>query len=337
MLDPVPHQGATATLQNRDSYQRQTGPLQVQTGTRPLAPRPTMDAEALRASAEATLGKARKSIANLEPRIELLLRSCEAANLPVPGVAIGQYKHPISPKGEQIVTYLVTVYHGNPPLAKTVQVVAFRFQDAVNVVDRTQVAMEGQVLTEPLVEELRLKCFYLARFHEEFKGDKVLSQLFPPPQTVQGKPTGATGQQQAPLSTVERLKLKQAREAVLHKAEILAANLAPKMEIMRLTLEMLDKPQGLNIGALFTPETRQARFIAMGIGADKALVGQLREAFQLYNQLQEQLKEARKGGEVEELKETIFPLSRLAITCRKHAVLKDLFPVSDESLVPEEE
>ena len=62
----------------------------------------------------------------------------------------------------------------------------------------------------------------------------------------------------APLTTVERLKLKQQREAVMHKAEILRAGLKPKMEILDMTLEMLDNPKGMNIGALFTPQTRTA-------------------------------------------------------------------------------
>ena len=63
----------------------------------------------------------------------------------------------------------------------------------------------------------------------------------------------------------ERLKAKQARQALLHKAEILASKLGPKMEVLKLTLEHMEKP-GLHIGALFTPATRQARMIALGLG-----------------------------------------------------------------------
>jgi hypothetical protein len=330
--------GQQAPLQNRDTYQRQTGLLQPQTGTRPLTPRPNMDAGALRATTEGVIGKARKSLTNLEPRIELLMRSCQAAKLPMPGVDFQGFKHPLSPKGEQIIAYLQTVYQGNPPMAKNVQVVVFRYHDAGKVVERAQSAIDTESMEPQLLEELKLKCFYLARFHEEFKGDRVLSQLFPPPQTMPGKAPGAPGQPAAPMSTVERLKLKQAREAVLHKAEILAANLAPKMEILRLALEMLDSGKAaMNVGALFTPETRQARFVAMGVASDKALVGQLREVFKLYGQLQDKLKEARRGGEIDELKETVYPLGRLALTFKKHPILKDIFPLGEDMQFPEED
>ena len=291
-----------------------------------------MDAGALRATAEGVIAKARKSIANLEPRVELLTRSCQAANLPLPGVDLGPFKHPLSPKGEQIIAYLQSIYQGKPPLAKTVQVVVFRFYDAEKAVDGAQTAIDTDTLQAPLLEELKLKCFYLARFHEEFKGDRVLSQLFPAPQTMPGKPGPAPGgQPAAPLSTVERLKLKQAREAVLHKAEILAANLAPKMAILTAALDMISQGKAaMNVGALFTPESRQARMVAMGVGGDKAMVAQLKEVQTLYAELQNKLKEARKGGEIDELKETVYPLGRLALTFKKHPMLKDLFPLGDD-------
>lgn len=339
MLAQVRKKGPTLTLQNRDTYQRQTGMLTPQEGTKPLAPRPQMDAGVLRATTEGVINKARKSITNLEPRIELLERSCEAANLPVPGVEIGNYKHPLSPKGEQIVTYLQGVYRANPPLAKTVQVVVFRFHDAERVVNRAQGAIDADSMEVQLLEELKLKCFYLARFHEEFKGDRVLSQLFPAPATAQVKAGPQPGAAPpAPMSTVERLKLKQAREAVLHKAEILAANLAPKMEILKAALEMAEQGKAaMNVGAMFTPETRQARFVAMGVGADKALVAQLKEAHRLFGQLQDKLKEARKGGDIDELKETVYPLGRLSVTFKKHAMLKDLFPLGEDMSFPDED
>ena len=83
--------------------------------------------------------------------------------------------------------------------------------------------------------------------------------------------------------------------------------------------------------------TRQARFVAMAIGADKALVAQLMEAYKLFGQLQDKLKEARKGGDVEELKSTVYPLGRLSVTFKKHAILKDLFPLGEDLAFPEEE
>lgn len=307
-----------------------------QAGTTPLrnsGTRPLVDRAALRANTEAMITKGRQSLTNLEPRIELLMRSCLSADLAMPGVEVGDFKHPLSPKGEQIVAYLVSAYRQSAAIARSVQVAVFRFQDAAKTTDRAEAALAENTLQPALLEELKLKLFYLTRYHEEFKADRVLSQLFPAPQTaaLPQKP-GGTGQ----LSTVERLKAKQAQQALLHKAELLASRLAPKMEIIVLTLEMLDKPQGLNMGSLFTPTTRQARLISMGISTNPTLIEQLRETRALFAKLQELLPEARKTGEIDALKETIFPLSKLALTLRGHAMLKELFPLGEQDLFPPE-
>jgi hypothetical protein len=110
------------------------------------------------------------------------------------------------------------------------------------------------------------------------------------------------------------------------------------MEVLRLALEMMDQGKAaMNVGALFTPETRQARFVAMGVSADKALVVQLHEAYKLFGQLQDKLRDARKGGDIDELKETVYPLGRLSVTFKKHAMLKDLFPLGEDMSFPDEE
>lgn len=325
---------------NRDSFQRQTGMLNNGRGTAPLGgaargTRPLMDGAALRALTEDMLGKARTSLDNLRPRIELLLRACERAALPVPGVEPAPYAHPLSPKGEQIVGYLVATFQAKPELAREVQVGVFRYHDAAKVTESTSKALEEGFLTQPQLEELKLKLFYLSRYHEEFKGDKVLSQLFPPPQTSQS--AGAAGAKPAATqaqSMVDRLKQKQAREAILSRSEILAANLQPKMATVSLVLRMSDDPK-LNLGALFDPTTRQARLIALAMRSNAEALGQLREAHRLYELLQGQLADARAGGEVEPLKATAMPLGQLALACQKHALLKDLFPLSDQALFPE--
>ena len=105
-----------------------------------------------------------------------------------------------------------------------------------------------------------------------------------------------------------------------------------------MALEMLQQGKAaMNVGALFTPDTRQARFVAMAIGADKALVAQLMEAYKLFGQLQDKLKDARKGGDVEMLKSTVYPLGRLSVTFKKHAILKDLFPLGEDLAFPDDD
>jgi hypothetical protein len=321
-------------LQNRDSFQRQTGLLHKQAGTMPLnrTTKPLLDAGALRAQTEEMLGKARESLENLEARIELLLHACVQANLPVPGLENPTFKHALSPKGEQIVNYLQGVFREPESIVREVQVGVFRYYEAVRAVEKVQEAYDNDTLRQEMLEELRLKLFYLTRYHADFKGDRVLSQLFPPPQTMA---TGAA--KPAMLSTVDRLKQKQAREAVLHKAEILRASLQPKMEIVALTLDMLENPKGFNIGALFTPTTRTARLLTLGLGGATDVIEQLKQARELYGQLEKELAVARNGGEVEQLKQVIYPLGRLAVDCSKHPMLRDVFPLGETDLFPAEE
>lgn len=323
-------------LQNRDTFQRQTGLLNQQGGTRPLkspGTRPLTDPNAVKAQVEALLAKGEATLKGLEPRIEFLMRACQAVSLPLPGVELNGFKHPLSPKGEQIIQYMSGVLTTNQALARQVQVVTFRYQEAVKASEMAASALQQDILRPDLLEDLKLKLFYMSRVHEEFKGDPVLKQVFPPPQTVTGPGAGKPG---APMSTVDRLKAKQARQALLTKAEVLANNLAPKIEIVRMALENLEQ-KGLNLGAFFTPETRQARMVAMGISTKPELVDQLKQTHALFLKLQEALPEARKpDSDLEPLKAIIQPLSQLAVSCQKHAVLKDLFPLGEKELFPDQ-
>lgn len=324
-------------LSNRDSFQRQTGLLHQAGGTKPLraTTKQLVDPLALRQQTEEILEKSRASLETLQPRIELLMRACQNARLPVPGVGAIEFQHPLSPKGEQIVAYLMGTFAAKPEVAKEVQVAAYRYYEAGRMVASVQAALDSSALQQPMLEELRLKLFYLSRFHEVFKSDRVLTQLFPPPQTV--TPGEAAAKSAQALSTVERLKQKKLREDILRKAEILQASLAPKMETLAATLDLVEKGGALDIKALITGSSRTARLLALGIGTSPQLVGQLKEAKTLFEQLGKQLEEAKKeGGDYNPLKETIYPLSKLAITCRAHPMMRDLFPATDEGLFPDE-
>ena len=318
---------------SRDSFQRQTGLLNQAGGTRPLrgATKPLIDPEALKAQTAEILEKSRASLETLQPRIELLMRACLNARLQVPGVGEVEFKHPLSPKGEQIVAYLMGTFAARPEVSKEVQVATFRYYEAARQVEAVQAALDVDQLRQQMLEELKLKLFYLSRFHEVFKSDRVLTQLFPPPQTV----TAGQGEEKK-LSTVERLKQKKLREEVLRKAEILQGSLAPKMDQLNATIDMVEKGGALDIKALITGSTRAIRLLALGIGTSPQLIEQLKEAKRMYELLGQQLEEAKGGGEVAPLKETIYPLSRLAMTCRANPMLKELFPATDEGLFPDE-
>ncbi|HEY9722761.1 MAG TPA: hypothetical protein V6D47_12170 [Oscillatoriaceae cyanobacterium] len=327
-----PRTKAPIPLQNRDTYQRSTGLLHNnQGGTRPLGgsgTRPLLDPQALRQQLEAILERGRTTIEGLEQRVEILLHGCNLVNVPVPGLGEVVFKHARTPKGDQLATYVGQKVSTVPDMAKKVRVVVFRFYDACNVAERVRVALEEDQPNQMLLEELRLKLTFLGHFSTEFKDDPVLSQMFPPPKTT------ASLEKAAPVSTIERLRQKQAREEVLHKAEILAKKLEPKIEIARLALQMIRQPRGLDMGSLFSPQTRTARLLALGAGNDQEVIAKLTQLDERFAKLQAELDKARKGGPVEPLKELLFPLGQVALEARKHVLLKDLFPFGEQDLFP---
>jgi hypothetical protein len=324
-------------LTTRDSFERQTGPLQRSAGTQRLQPlartptRPLLAPDALRAQTQELLAKARATVESLEPRVEILYGACQTAQVAVPGLGVVALKHPLSPKGEQIVNYLAGATFQQPEWRKEVLVAIFRFYEATRLIEVAQGELDRQHPQQHTLEELKLQVFYLCRFHEIFKNERVLAQLFPAPQTLSA-PSSKTE-----LNPVERLKQKKQRDEILGKAEILRASLAPRMPTLIMTVEMIEKGTILDVRSLLTGTTRTVRLIAMGISTSPDLVKKLQEARGLYEKLETQLKEAKAGGDVLVLKDTIFPLSRLALTCRQHALLRDLFPPADEGLFPEEE
>lgn len=320
-------------MSTRDSFERHTGPLQRAGGTAPLRPltRPLVSPDALRAQTQELLAKARATVESLEPRVEILFQACQAARLAVPGLGVVALRHPLSPKGEQIVGYLGGNILNQPNWRKEVQVAVFRFYEAVRLIEVAQGELERLHPQQQTLEELKLQIFYLCRFHEIFKGERVLAQLFPAPQTL------SASQSKADINPVERLKQKKQRDEILNKAEILRASLAPRMQTLLMTVDMIEKGTVLDVKALLTGSTRRVRLVAMGIGTSPDLVNKLKEARDLFQKLEAQLKEAKAGGDVLPLKETILPLSRLAITCRQNALLRDLFPPTDEGLFPDDE
>ncbi|MEB3197220.1 MAG: hypothetical protein VKP62_08450 [Candidatus Sericytochromatia bacterium] len=320
-------------MSERDSFQRGTAPLGRFGGTQPLRPqtRPLTNTGALAGQTADMVKKSLQTIESLEPRVELLLRSCERAKLEIPGLEAVQPKHALSPKGEQIVAYLATSLLGKSALVREIQVAVFRFYEAVRLIIRAQAELDRNHPQQQTLEELKLQIFYLCRFHEVFKEDRVLAQLFPAPETLQAKAKTAE------MSAVERLKAKKHREELLARAETLRASLAPRMETLLLTLDIIEKDTPMDMRALLTGSTRTARLLALGIGTNAELIATLAAGRQHFQQLDDQLAEVRAGGDTAPLQALIPLLSRLAINARQHPLLRDLFPTSDEGLFPEEQ
>lgn len=256
--------------------------------------------------------KARALIEKLEPRIELLIRACQAARLPMPGVEVPTFRHPLPPNADKILEYLTARLGEDAPLAQGVQVAIYRFQQVLLA------TAFGDQQTD--LEQLRRQVFFLTNLSAEFKDDAILAMLFPAPQARQGVLKAV---QRSP----EELKRAQAaREEVVRKATALGQGLAPRMAIAALALEVLDKGLTHNVTAIFSPQGRQAKMIAVALTGDAATAERLRAAVDQFERLKVLVADLRAGrADLEDLRPVAIPLGALGTTFAAHSLLKDLF------------
>lgn len=256
--------------------------------------------------------KAAQLTEKLEPRIELLIRACQAAALPMPGVQVPAFRHKLPPNAPQLLAYLTERLVEDAKLAQGVQVAIYRFQQVL-----LATAFADQ---QTDLEQLRRQVFYLTNLSAEFAGDRILAALFPAPAARQGV-LAAT--QRSP----EELKRAQAmREEIVRRAVALGQALAPRMAVAELALEALDKGLTHNVTAIFSPQGRQAKMIAVALTGDPANVAKLREAVGLFAKLKVLVPRIRAGeAEIEAVRPVAVPLGQLASTFAGHPLLKDLF------------
>ena len=256
--------------------------------------------------------KARALIGKLEARLELLIRACQAAALPMPGVQVAPFRHGLPPNAEQILLYLTERLRADASLAQGVQVAIYRFQQVV-------LATAGPDQPADL-EQLRRQVFFLTNLSAEFKDDPILATLFPAPQLRQGV-----------LKAVQRTpeearRAQAAREETVRKALVLGQSLAPRMAVAALALEALEKGLTHNVTAIFSPQGRQAKAIAVSLTGDPANADKLRTAVAAFEALKTLVPAIRAGqAELEALRPVAIPLGRLGDTFAGHALLKDLF------------
>lgn len=256
--------------------------------------------------------KAAQLTAKLEPRIELLIRACQAAALPMPGVQVPALKHALPPNAPQLLEYLTGRLAEDAKLAQGVQVAIYRFQQVL-----LATAFADQ---QTDLEQLRRQVFYLTNLSAEFAGDRILATLFPAPAARQGvlAPT-----QRSPE---ERRRAQAMREETVRRASALGQALAPRMAIAALALEALDKGLTHNVTAIFSPQGRQAKLIAVALTGDAANEAKLREAVALFEELKALVPRIRAGeAELEAVRPVAVPLGQLGTTFAGQPALRDLF------------
>jgi hypothetical protein len=282
------------------------------TGTRPLA------ASGSLAVPEPELReRAADLLEKLEQRIEVLIQACTKAGLPMPGVVVRPCRFPLSPNAAQVVAYLGTALQANARLAQAVQVAIFRFQEVGRAIRWRELEQPGQATD---LEALRRHVFYLNNLSAEFKQDRILASIFPPPQT-----------QTATLGHLQRSKEQRQRDLgvrkdLYDKGVALVQRLAPKMVVVQLALESLEKGITTNMATLLTPQGRQAKVLALALGADPGTTAKLNKAYHQYLALKELLPRLRAGeAELEQLRALAVPLGQLPVVFAAHAILRELF------------
>ncbi|MDB5098847.1 MAG: hypothetical protein JWM80_3268 [Cyanobacteria bacterium RYN_339] len=304
-----------------------TQPLNRGRGTRPL-----MDANVLRLELEQTLSKAGRLATSLENRMELLFHACQSIDLPVPGVYQMEFKHAVSPQGKKIISYLEKVLVVKPDLAKKVQVAIFRFQEANESHKEARNTLKTGLFDETILEQVKLKFFYLTNYYEEFKDDPLLAQMFPAPKggTGTGPLKGGTGQ----MMPQEIRKYRQLREIAVRRAETILKLLAPGMDKAKQMLEMMEdkNAKGKSLFDIFNPAQRQDRLLAQRLKEDPKCTQIVRNAHALYMQMSDLTREVKRGGQYERLQEAIDLMGQMAGIWSTHHLLREFFPTLRKEL-----
>lgn len=315
-------------MSSRDTFQRNAGTAPLgQAQTRPLQLNADRRQEMARLVAES-----QPSLEKFRERVEVLMRACEEAQIPIPGVDRQPYRHTLSLKGEQIMHYLLAEFQAHESLVPPVQQVVYRYFEAVKVVDAAARALSRNGEEPGLLEALRRNLFYFSRSYLAFKDDPVLSQLFPPPVAV-NKDAGKA----LPLTAAQRMRERHTRESLLLKVESLVANLKPRMDVVAAALSLVSD-RGLKVGAFLSPDARKARVTALVLVTDPAAEQLLRTAVVAYEGLGRELAAIQGGkSELDALRAAVVAVSQQVISCQKMAMLQSLLPFPPTDLFPRAE
>ncbi|MEB3221293.1 MAG: hypothetical protein VKS61_04775 [Candidatus Sericytochromatia bacterium] len=307
-----------------------SGPL-ARPGTAPL-----VDEAVFKASLETTVARVSKHVQALEQRMELLVHSLQAVQMPIPGVEAWTHKHALSPQGKKIIAYLEKIAVMKPDLARQMQVAVFRFHDAAQAVTGARRAMrEGRAGPQTL-EEVKRKFYPLTILHLEFRHDHLLGQMFPPPEEPRQRAPG-TGALQArgtgvlnPQDSATRYAAM--RQATWQRGEAVIQHLAPGMAEVRRLLELQRPVVGTGLLDIFNPQSKRARLLAARLKDDPRATQHAETALRIFGELKEAVLEVKKGAKPEPLAEQLEYLATMLGVWHQHPVLKDFFPALNRQL-----
>lgn len=296
------------------------------------APEPKGPRGASAASLEelgAWIARADETMANYGPRVEMLYRACQAAKIAVPGVPEMALMHVLTPEGEKVVGYMEGVLPTQAVLAKAVQVAIYRFNETRELIRVARRHHALGLVDTGVLGQLRQQMYFLGRYFEEFKQDPVLACIFPAPKVVEvGKTTPKVANPENVKGSI--------RHQLIDRAHRWVGWLEPKMKLAEKVLAVAENPATMSLKEMMSPEGRQVRWVTLALvhkPEDRAI---LKLGATTFRELERILEAAKLGGPVDELPKLIGRVDEVLFTCRKHAVLRDLFPAAGEPNISKE-
>jgi hypothetical protein len=126
------------------------------------------------------------------------------------------------------------------------------------------------------------------------------------------------------------MRQKQQRERAINEAEMLVANMAARVAVIKSALSMIDEHRGIRIGAMIAPQARSARLLAIAIATNLEVFDLLKDFLAAYTRLHECLQEVRHGADVEQIKAPVEDVTALVERGRQQVLLRDVFPPNDQ-------
>lgn len=235
---------------------------------------PRTDAGTMYVASERILAKTQATHLKLKPRIALVVRAMVAAGHRIEGLSDDLLATPLSPKSAQVVDQLRSAFAADQVLAHQIETALVRFLRTADTLRSVEDAIEGMVLQESLVQELKLAAFYLSRFHEAVKDEPLMAQLFPEPRVLQADAGQAEVRQLAGSSQLGE------------RARRMLADLQPAVTAVRFALGVLAPSHDAGAAPTgFVP--RAAVLAAMHIERLWPLAGFIEETVRAYDRLAE--------------------------------------------------
>jgi hypothetical protein len=261
--------------------------------------------------------------------VELLVASLLARKVSIPGVPEWPMRHPVTANGKNIITYLSKRYAHVPQLEKDTQLACSRFWEFGQALVACQQAVEAGTADEALLEDLKLKTYFVANFYDHFKEDPLLRQLFPPPAEPPKPRTGPIGSGSVPGmergGTDSITRYRQQRETAVRKAEAHLRVLGPGIERIRRLLALGKQDRGAALLGMLNPMDMRERAVLKRI-RDAKQFDKLETFIAAVDTIVAELPKVREGAPYERMDEQLNIIIGMHAAWGSQPGLNELLP-----------